>query len=516
MIKVVEGSLKEVDLSPKSEILIIGAGVAGLSAGIYAQMNGFQSTIYEMHNIPGGLCTSWRRKGYTFDGAVRYLAGVNPQTKGYQLWDELDILKDTPIHFYDEFVSIEGSDGRVLHLYTDVNRLERHLLELAPGDKRTIKEFVEGIRDFTRMELPVDLTAEDIKELTEMGKDMLPVLLPTLRWQGVTLFEYADRFKDPLLCEGLRLFFQFAPPEFPMMLCLSTLAMMNDHEAGYPMGGSLPIANALAVRYEALGGKVVYRSKVEKVLVKKGRAVGLALEDGKKVHGDLVISASDGRAAIFDLLDGKYVSKKLRDNYQGGMIPCQSILQVSLGVAMDFSDKPPMMNIPLAEPVWLGNIKHDRLVLKHYCFDPNMAPEGKSALSIWCAADPDYWRWLRNDKKRYRLHKDEVAEVIIDALERRFPGLRKAVEVMDVATPVTYERYTGNWRGAFAGWALTNRKMSMMMGKGMDKTLPGLEGFYMIGHWVEPGGNVELSCASGRDVIKDICHQADLPFRPEE
>ena len=56
----------------------------------------------------------------------------------------------------------------------------------------------------------------------------------------------------------------------------------------------------------------------------------------------------------------------------------------------------------------------------------------------------------------------------------------------------------------------------MMMGKGMDKTLPGLENFYMIGHWVEPGGNVELSCASGRDVIKDICHQADLPFRPEE
>ena len=503
-------------MSPKPEILIIGAGVAGLSAGIYAQMNGFQSTIYEMHKIPGGLCTSWRRKGYTFDGAVRYLAGVNPQTKGYQLWDELDILKDTPIHFYEEFVSIEGSDGRVLHLYTDVDRLERHLLELAPGDKRMIKEFVEGIRDFTRMELPVDLTAEDMKELAEMGRDMLPVLLPTLRWQGVTLNEYADRFKDPLMREGLRLFFQFAPPDFPMMLCLSTLAMMNDHEAGYPLGGSLPIANALAARYEALGGKVVYRTRVEKVIVKKGRAVGLALEDGQKVHGDLVISASDGRAAIFDLLDGKFVSKKLRDNYQGGMIPCQSIVQVSLGVAMDFSDQPPMMNIPLAEPVWLGNIKHDRLVLKHYCFDPHMAPEGKSALSIWCAADPDYWRWLRNDKKRYRRHKDEVAEVIIDALERRFPGLRKAVEVVDVATPVTYERYTGNWRGAFAGWALTNRKMSMMMGKGMDKTLPGLEGFYMIGHWVEPGGNVELSCASGRDVIKDICHQADLPFRPEE
>lgn len=503
-------------MPPKPDVLIIGAGVAGLSAGIYAQMNGFKSTIYEMHKIPGGLCTSWRRKGYTFDGAVRYLAGVNPKTKGFQLWEELTILKDTPIHFYDEFVCIEGRDGRKLHLYTDIDRLEKHLLELAPDDKRMIKEFVEGVRDFTRMELPVDLTAEDMKELAEMGKDMLPVLLPTLRWQSVTLNEYADRFKDPFLREGLRLFFQFAPNDFPMMLCLSTLAMMNDHEAGYPMGGSLPIAERLASRYEALGGKIVYRTKVEKVLVENDKAVGLALENGQEVHGDLVISASDGRATIFDLLEGKYINQKLEECYQGGMLPCQSILQVSLGVAMDFSDLPPMLNIPLAGPVWLGDQKHDRLVVKHYGFDPSIAPKGKSSLSIWCAADPDYWRWLRQDRKRYRQHKDEVAEVIIGELDQRFPGLREAVEVVDVATPVTYERYTGNWRGAFAGWALTTRKMSMMMGKGMKRTLPGLENFYMIGQWVEPGGNVELSCGSGRDVIKDICHGMDLPFKPED
>ncbi len=72
-----------------------------------------------------------------------------------------------------------------------------------------------------------------------------------------------------------------------------------------------------------------------------------------------------------------------------------------------------------------------------------MAPEGKSALSIWCAADPDYWRWLRKDQGTLtRQHKDEVVEIVIDALDRRFPGSREAVEVVDVATPVTYERYT--------------------------------------------------------------------------
>jgi phytoene dehydrogenase-like protein len=171
-----------------------------------------------------------------------------------------------------------------------------------------------------------------------------------------------------------------------------------------------------------------------------------------------------------------------------------------------------MINFPLDAPVWLGNIRHDRLVLKHYCFDPTMAPSEKSVLTFWCEADYDYWKWLSHNQARYEGHKQEVAEIILENLEKRYPNLRAAVEIIDVATPITHERYTGNWRGAFAGWALTTRKMSMMMGIGMEKTLPGLENFYMIGHWVEPGGNVELSCASGRDVIKDICQARDKEF----
>jgi phytoene dehydrogenase-like protein len=92
-----------------------------------------------------------------------------------------------------------------------------------------------------------------------------------------------------------------------------------------------------------------------------------------------------------------------------------------------------------------------------------------------------------------------------NVLGARYPGLRAQIEVIDVATPITYERHSANWRGVFAGCALTTRKVSMMMGQGMRKTLPGLEGFIMIGQWVEPGGNIELSAASGRDVLKDIC-----------
>jgi phytoene dehydrogenase-like protein len=70
-------------------IIIIGAGIAGLSAGCYARMNGYDATIFELHSQPGGLCTAWNRKGYTFDGCIHYLFGsgrVSRSTTSGRSW----------------------------------------------------------------------------------------------------------------------------------------------------------------------------------------------------------------------------------------------------------------------------------------------------------------------------------------------------------------------------------------------------------------------------------------------
>ena len=76
----------------EKSIIIIGAGIAGLSAGCYGQMNGYRTRIFEMDTKPGGLCTTWERKGYKIDGCIHWLVGSRPGTSFYRIWEELGIM----------------------------------------------------------------------------------------------------------------------------------------------------------------------------------------------------------------------------------------------------------------------------------------------------------------------------------------------------------------------------------------------------------------------------------------
>ena len=115
-------------------VIIIGAGMAGLAAGCYGQMNGYRTAIYEMHNLPGGVCTTWKRKGYQVDGCIHWLTGSRPETSFYRLWEELGVVQGRTMIDHEEYARIEGEDGKVFIVYSDINRLEQHMEERAPED----------------------------------------------------------------------------------------------------------------------------------------------------------------------------------------------------------------------------------------------------------------------------------------------------------------------------------------------------------------------------------------------
>ncbi len=495
------------------EIIIIGAGFGGLAAGIYAQMNGYRTRIYEMHDQPGGLCTAWRRKGYTIDGCIHWLVGSSPRSGMHHFWREVGVAQGREIIDMDEFMRCEGADGRTFILYTDVDSLERHMLELSPQDAEVTRQFIDGIRLGISFDQPAvnDPFHKKLLKGLKLGLLFATKGRSLQKWMKVSMAEFADRFKDPLIREA---FLEMWFPEFSIFFLLFTLAFLHKKEAGYPIGGSMPMSEAMAQRYLDLGGAIHYNSRVEKVLVEADTAVGVRLADGSEHRAARVISAADGHATIFDMLEGKYADDQTRLPYEKWQA-FPPLLYVGLGVNRTFDDEPHTVSgfsFPLRQPTEIGDAVQKRLPVHLYHHDPTLAPAGKTSMVVMLPSNYEYWKALAQDRAAYNEKKDQVARTVVELMEQRFPGISRQVEMVDVATPLTFERYTGNWKGSFEGWLITPESSDSFF-KRMPQTLPGLQNFYLCGQWVEPGGGLPTGVTSGRRLVQALCKQDHKKFQ---
>jgi phytoene dehydrogenase-like protein len=492
----------------EKSILIAGAGIAGLSAGCYGQMNGYRTQIFERHDKPGGLCTSWKRQGYTIDGCLNWLVGSRPGDNFHRIWEELGAVQGRRMVEREEFLRIEGRGGKVFIVYSDIDRLQQHMKELAPGDGLTIDEFAKAVRTCARYDLPVDNAPElyGMIDGTWFLIRNFPFLRLMSKWKQITVQDYAQRFSDPFLREAFPLVTNL--PGFPMAAVLMMLAWMHRRSAGYPVGGSLEFSRGIERRYLDLGGEIHYRAPVAEILVENDRAVGVRLADGTEHRGDIIISAADGHATIFDMLGGKYTDGRIRDYYD--TLPIfPPLVHAALGVNRLFEKMPAHVVYSLDEPVTIGGREQNYFGVEIGNFDPTLAPPGKTVLKTMFAADYAYWETLRQDPERYQAEKERIGDQVIALLDQRYPGLAGQVEMRDVATPVTWERYTGNWQGSMEGWMITQKTFPPFR---MSKTLPGLKSFYMAGQWVEPGGGVPTAALSGRNVMQIICKRDRQAF----
>ena len=185
---------------------------------------------------------------------------------------------------------------------------------------------------------------------------------------------------------------------------------------------------------------------------------------------------------------------------------------MALGVAADVPEIPASiggLTFPLLNPILVGTKREETLTVRSYCFDPTLAPPGKSVLVVQFESDYDFWRALREDMPRYKAEKERIAAAVIEALEQRIPGIGTRSEMTDVATPITWERYTGNWRGSYEGWMFDSKTFT----KSMKKTLPGLHNFLMAGQWVNPGGGIPTAIMSGNHTVQLICRKDRRRFR---
>jgi len=488
------------------KIIIIGAGVAGLSAGVYAQRSGFDVTILEQHTVPGGMCTSWKRSGYLFEGGIHWLTGSNHGTALYDIWQEVGALNDGVKVLYDEpFRSVEW-EGKTVCLYRDLQKLQEHFNEISPEDAPATRRLVSAVKAFTEVQMPImDIKGVKVAHPRKMSIGALLKMIPAIPKMGkagkLSIAEYTDTFKHP----ALRLLLNNVVPlaeEYSATSLLFTLATLAVGDGGYPEGGSLAMIKRMADTFTGLGGKILYKTKADKVVTRNGAADGAAI-GGEVLAADAVIITQETLAAAERLFDtppkDEWLLKLKRD------VKPAACCFICIGVRVKLPETPLLM---VPKPVQCGGFSYPVLGFNNYSNYPGYAPEGCTALTTALMGDSyEFWKKAK-DEGRYEAGKQAVAEEVVGAFCRKYPEAKGKVEVVDVATPLTYERYTGASKGSWMS----------IMGKGETPssacpcTLEDTKNVYFAGHRTKLPGGLPGALISGRDAAQMVCRQFDVVF----
>ena len=479
-------------------VLIIGGGIAGLSAGCFSRMNGFQTEILEMHSQPGGVCTAWSRKGYTFDLSIHWLVGSKPGSALFSLYEKIGLTKGMKFIQHEYWVKVFDQQGHELTIYNNPDKLKTELLRISHEDSAFITKLCKDIRKLSKMKVPVELTILDKLQF-------LPILSLIKKYKP-DVASVMSEIKDPVLQKMLTVGLDFEGQS--AFFSLMGLAMQGAGNAGYPIGGSLPMAKAIETKFLELGGTIRYKSRVDSIITQDNRATGVRLSDGSELFADCVISCADGYSTIFNWLKGDYCDDTIRGYYQN-LKRFPPILFISLGINRDLKSLPHETAIILNNPVEIGGTVQDKILFHNHAYDPTLFPMGKGVISTTIPVSYDWWEQLPYQEDVYKKEKEKAANQVIDLLLTQFPELSETIEVTDVASPMTFVRYTGNWRGSYEGWLVTPESFFLEL----PMTLPGLNRFYMAGQWVIGGGGIPGTIKSGRMSVKNMCQELNQPFR---
>jgi len=489
------------------KVIIVGAGIAGLSAAVYAQRSGFDVTLIEQHSIVGGMCTSWKRKGYLFEGAVHWLTGSSPKTQMYRIWKDTGALgEDVPVSLKDPFYCIEH-EGQVINLYRDINKTVEHLKAISPDDKPLLKQLAKDVKSLSKMQMPImDIKGVKAKNPMRMTLGFLIKMLPAVpvvRRLGIlTCAEFIKQFKHPAIQQLLRI----VPDDYTASSLMFTLATFNTGDGGYPEGGSLALVQRMAKTFTGLGGKLLLDTQVQKVNISsdlatcEGAVTGVTLQNGV-LEADAVVVTQETIAALGQLFETPPADEWLNDlktNLKSAI--CTFI---GIGVKAELPDGI-LPEWKLITPITFADKTIHEISFYSY---RQYAPEGGTALTTISFGDTyDFWKKAK-DEGRYEQEKQALAEQYVRALCEKYPECEGKIEVTDIATPLTFERYTGAYRGAW---------MSVMGPGDAMKQYPGdcegIRGLFFAGHRLMPPGGLPSAAASGRKVSQMVCKHFDVVF----
>ena len=486
-----------------AKVIIVGGGIAGLSAGIYALKAGYDAEIYEKNPLAGGECMGWNRKGYHIDNCIHWLTGTDPKTGLWKTWKTVGAIDENTEYANTSKFYSSRAEGREVTFWNDLDRTEKELIAESPEDEEEIRKFIQHVRYaedcIIPSEKPLDMMG--MRDYIEMGKDMANMPKVMKEYGKINCFELGKRFKSPVIRKMMS---DYLPGEYTAYSLIVSYATMTSGNGNIPLKGSLAMSLRIVERFKEMGGVLHTATPVSEIVIKGKKTEGIKLQDGSFIPADHVISAVDTDFLFGKLIDRKYMPKDLVKAYEKrNAYPVTTGFQVAYAIDDTFSGEDTIFFD--CEPMQIGTRSFSRISVKNYVYDKSFAPEGKAVLQAnLIQTDADYEYWASLGKDEYRAKKEELTSIITDRIVKEFPELEGKIELLDSWTPMTYNRYCNAYHGSYMGFVTTVGNKQMRF-KGVVK---GVDNLYVAGQWVMSPGGLPIALVSGKFAVQRILKKA--------
>ncbi len=498
------------------DVVVIGAGISGLTAAALLSKAGLGVTIVEAEPRPGGYLAGFERKGFLFDTAIQWLNQCRPGGLAHKVFRHLG--EDVP--FCKPLTRIRRYKGDSFDylLTNDPRELRDRLIADFPSEETGLRRLFEDAQvlgDRLRIMNNRGRAVETMSffEKAGYGLKMLHWVLPVWKHLRASAGKGLSRYFQDEKLKGV-----FCSND-TMMAVIVPIAwgFMNDFQAP-PSGGSRTIVDWVCRRIRSSESRILLQRRVEKILLEEGRAAGVRLATGEVIKARYVLAACDVEALYERMLPPGTIPESLTAKLREADL-YYSTVSVYLGLDCDpakwgLSEEFLCLtrdDVTREEHSSGDPHKSALSVIAPSIRDPSLAPEGKGTLTIHCPAYLDYadeWKTgagnVRGDA--YRTLKREYADILVDRVARAFaPDLRDHIVMMEVATPVTYWRYTGNRAGSIMGAKPTSRNIKNKLAHYRTP----VKNLLLGGHWAEYGGGLPIAVRAAVNTSLLILQQTD-------
>lgn len=478
------------------KVVIIGGGIAGMTAGILLQKAGFKTEIYEKDVLPGGQCTGWKREGYFIDNCIHWLTGTRPGSALHELWKEIGALGDDVELYEKEMFFSSKLDGQILTFWRDKERTRKEMLELSPEDAEEINKLMKYVSMAETMTVPVDKPFDAMNpiDFIKLGMSMKEMGKVMKEYGNMDINELAMRFKHPLIRRAI---IDYMPRGYQAYAFLVSYGTVTGGNGDIPKGGSLAMSVRIAERFKEYGGALHTNTGVKNILLNGKKAEGILLENGNKVGADYVICACDTYYTFHKLLPEKYMPDGLKKMYADrDKYPVSSGFQIAYAVDGIFTELTGT-RVFSCDEMKVGNQSVQCMSIQSYDYEADFAPAGKMILQTnfsQTETDYKYWENIYMDKTVYEKKKAEIADQALQRVVKEYPFLEGKIHVIDVWSPMTYTRYCNSYKGAYMSFVTTKQAKSI--------TVPGvvkeLDNVLLASQWLMGPGGLPTAAAMGK------------------